>query len=498
LPKLLKQLGVDEAQIVEFKALTTFLERFPQAPFFSKIFSTKVVVALLPALDNQTFTAASLLKHLVLIVPQGMGFPPAEQLEGFFGPVQSTSTTPYQGVSLVTLTFQSGRTVTYCRFHGQLVCSLDAYPLRRCIDQSLDMMVLARTGLQANQAFQSLKSRAGGSTPFFLYADTSALLRKLPVLAMEPTSEIGLVPHHFALFDQADTGHDRLTIIAQVPREQLAAFTTNYQLAPPAEDPVGQRLPPDTQLHLWTNWFNLKTLWDFGLQMKDQEAGALLYLLIQRVIEGSGKTSNEFFDVFGTQFGVFITEQQVAQQPNRLMSCLYLEVRDQQEVETMLKRLLRGLQVITVMTGGLEIGSVNMAGGLLQPAYALKDRHLIIADSAALIEQVQHQEGVDPVTDPNNLGAAKDRAGNLFLFARSKNVAERLIAMLTVLLKEMADQEKVLSPKTRLLIEQILFPVLKSLQAVETCALRGSVAGDEMTVEMDFATGREGFRIFQP
>jgi len=496
LPKILKQLGVAEPEVFGFKALIDLLDRFSKASFFSKIFSTKAVMALLPTLDNQPFTGASLFKHLVLLVPQGVGLPSTEQLEEFFGPVESNRSAPYQGVELVTLTFRSGQALTFCRNRGQLIIALDASPVQRCIDQSLSMMVLARTGLQANQAFQSLKNRAGDQSSFFLYTDLAALLRLLPALPLESTPEHRLVPHHFALFHQADAGDDRLTAIAQLPSESLAAFTARNQLAPPAKDQVGQRLPPDTQFHLWTNWFKLKDLMDFGLQMKDQEAGALLYLLLQRVIEGSGKTSEEFFDVFGSQFGVFITEQQIAQQPNRTMSCLYLEVRDQQEAAAMLKRLLRGLQVITVLTGGVEIGSVNMAGGLLQPAFALKENHLILADSVALIEQIQNQGESDPAVDPNHFGAAKDRAGNLFLFARSKNVADRLMAMLTILLKENTDQEKVLSPKTRLLIEQVLFPVLKTLQAVATITLRGTVAGEEMILEMDVAKSREGSPTF--
>jgi hypothetical protein len=132
----------------------------------------------------------------------------------------------------------------------------------------------------------------------------------------------------------------------------------------------------------------------------------------------------------------------------------------------------------------------------LQPAFALKENHLILADSVALIEQIQNQGESDPAVDPNHFGAAKDRAGNLFLFARSKNVADRLMAMLTILLKENTDQEKVLSPKTRLLIEQVLFPVLKTLQAVATITLRGTVAGEEMILEMDVAKSREGSPTF--
>ena len=164
----------------------------------------------------------------------------------------------------------------------------------------------------------------------------------------------------------------------------------------------------------------------------------------------------------------------------------------------MLKRLLAGLQVIKVVTGGMEISSVIMAGGLLQPSYALVDKHLIFADTVALIEQVQRPGGPASAGGDGVVVPAIARTGNFFLFVRTGDVADQWIAILTVLAREKTDLTRQLTQQTRLLIEHAAIPLLTSLQGAATTRLRGSAAGDEVMLEMDFASDSERRGILSP
>ena len=496
-PRFLEQLGLPSARISEYKALTAALDRFTSASVFSSLFAKRTVVALLSALPGQPFDEESLLAHLVLIAPLGPDFSPQQhQLERYFGPLRSTGTTVYQGIPLVTLIFQSGQTFSFCQYRRVLICALDPQSVQRCIDQSLNRMVQTHSGLQLNPEYQGLKKRAGVQADFFLYADLGALLRQLPAAFIAQTKEMGLLPHHFGLYHQAEAEHDRLSIIAQFPQEHLKAFTDRYQLVAPAENSVRQQISSETQLSLWTNWFYPKALWQLGLQMGGHETTELMSFIAQSLLEETGQTIDDFFDVFGNRFGVFINEQRVVYQSIRSVAGLYVEVRDQEKVDGMLKELLAGLQMVKVITSGTEIVSVVMAGGLLTPAYALMDNYLMIADSVGLIEQVQRQGGVKPTNSDKVLVPPREKADNFILFVRTKSVAERLIPLLTVLTKETADSAKILSLKNRLLIEKALVPLLMSLQSLETSSVRGYAAGDEMMLEMDFASSGSDFRIF--
>ena len=160
-PRFLEQLSLPAARISEFKALTAGLDHLTNASFFTTIFAKKTVVALLTELQGQPFDEESLLRHLVLIAPLGPNFSPQQlQLERYFGPLRSTGTTVYQGVPLVTLDFQSGRTLSFCQYRRALICALDPQSVQRCIDQSLNRMVQTHSGLQLNPGYQGLKKRS--------------------------------------------------------------------------------------------------------------------------------------------------------------------------------------------------------------------------------------------------------------------------------------------------------------------------------------------------
>ncbi len=497
-PRFLEQLGLPADRISEFKTLTAGLDRLTNASFFATIFTKRTVVALLTEVHGQPFDEESLLRHLVLIAPLSPNFSPQQlQLERYFGPLRSTGTTVYQGVSLVTLFFQSGRTLSFCQYRRALICALDPQSVQRCIDQSLNRMVQAHSGLQLNPGYQGLKKRVGIRSDLFLYADLAALMSQLPTVLIAEVKEMGLLPHHFAIYHQAEAEHDRLSIITQFRQEGLKAFTDRYQLVAPVENSVRQRISSETQFSLWTNWFNLKTLWHLALQVDGHETTDLMTIIAESIFEETGQTIDEFFDVFGNRFGVFINEQRDSPlSSNRSVAGLYVEVHDQQKIDGMLKQLLAGLQMVKVITGGTEIVSVIMAGGLLTPAYAFIDNYLILADSVGLIEQVQRQGGVKPTVGDKVLVPVSDKIDNFILFVRTKSVAERLIPLLTVLTKETADSVKILSSRNRLLIEKALIPLLMSLQSMETSSLRGYAAVDEMMLEVDFSSTGNGFRIF--
>lgn len=497
-PRFLEQLGVPSVRITEFKALTAALDRFTSASFFNSLFAKKTVVALLSQSQEQSFDEEALLRHLVLIAPLGPNFSPQHnQFERYFGPLRSTGTTVHQGVPLVTFVFQSGRTFSFCQYRGALICSLDPQSVQRCIDQSLNRMVQAQSGLQLNPEYQGLRKRAGVQADFFMYSDLTALLRHLPAALIDQSKERGLLPHHFAIYHQAEVEHDRLAIIAQFRQEDLKAFTVRYQLVAPVENSVRQQISSDTQLSFWTNWFHLKALWHLGLQMGSRETTELMSIIAESLFEETGLTVDDLFDVFGNRFGVFFNEQRGSPlSSNRSVAGLYVEVLDQQKLDSMLKQLLTGLQMVKVITGGTEIVSLVMAGGLLTPAYALIDNYLILADSVGLIEQVQRQGGIKSTSGDKALVSVSDKADNFILFVRTKSVAERLVPLLTILTKEAADSARILSTRNRLLIEKALIPLLLNLQNRETSSVRGYAVGDEMMLEVDLASVENGFRIF--
>lgn len=132
-----------------------------------------------------------------------------------------------------------------------------------------------------------------------------------------------------------------------------------------------------------------------------------------------------------------------------------------------------------------------LAGGLLQPAYALVGNYLILADSVELIEQAWQQIRPDPDGETKERRRVDDAAGNLFLFVRTGEMIDRLVPLFTSMAKETGERTRVMTAESRLFMREIGLPVLASLRNVATSDLRGSVAGDTILLEGDYTLRRD-------
>jgi len=487
--KMLEQGGVPASLVDDSRQAIAFLEQWARYPSLQTLLGTKAVLALVP--DPVTPSSPSpLTGQWMLAVAAGSDFSP-QQFQDFLGPVQSQQTTLYQGETVATLVFQGGETLS-CWRRGEIVlCARQADLVRRCIDQALQRMVQARSGLQLNAAYQRLKQHCRDRSDLFGYADLERLQRRWPPLRELDAESGGLVPRHLALFHFAEGSENRLGMVALADQEAVAAFTARHRLAAPVTGPAVRSVAAETGFFLWTNWFKPQKLWDLGLQRAHPDVVALMTSVGQQFSEITGKSLDAFFHVFGNGFGVFINEQPVPNQSNRSMGCLIVEVRDRPAVAAMIKQLVAGLQVIAVQSGGMEIFSVMLAGGLLQPAYALLDHHLILADSVDLIEQARQQFRLDPDSGEKERQRGESEAGNLFLFVRTGEMVDRLVPVLTLLAKETGERARVLSAENRLLVRELGLPLLTGLRAMKTSRLRGYAAGDTILLEMDYTLGRQ-------
>jgi len=485
------QLGLPEAFIEKTKKTSAFLENLTQQPSFQRFFGKKVVLALLPTSVDPSTISSSLLGNLVVALQFENDLAPHQDLQEFFGPIQSQKVTVFQGESLVTIGFRDGYTLSYWLQPGVLICAQNAVLVQRCIDQTLQRKVRAHSGLQLNAAYQRLKQQGQNNPDVFFYADLARLQHQLPILGEIDTGSGGWMPRHLALFHHAKAGVVRLGLIALVGEEAMAAFTAQHQLPAPVDESASLQVFPETEFSLWTNWFKAKKLWDFGLQSSDPDISALLTSVAQQLSEATGRPGDTFFNVFGSGLGVFINEQVVPHQANRSMGCLAIEVQDRPAVLAMIKQLVANLQVITVKSEETEISSVMLAEGLLQPAYALVGNYLLLADSVELIEQARLQ--IRPYLD----GGKKEehrvdgRGDNLFLFVRTGDMVKRLMPVLTLLAKENGERTRILPPENRLLVRELGLPLLASLRDITTSRFRGSAAGDTIRFEVDYSLRQE-------
>ena len=488
--KFFEQFDVPQNSLDYLREAITFLAAFTKRPSFHRLFSEKAVLALLPAAVEQSTVSPFLAKQLVLILQVENSLSPQQQLQDLFGYAQSQQAFIYKENPLVTFVFREGQSLSCWLHQGVLICAQDVSLVQQCIDQALKRRAQVRSGLQMNAAYQRLKQLSQDPTDVFFYTDLERL-RLLPMFREGEPGNGGLLPRHLAVFHRARAEGERLGIIALANKDAGTAFIAQHRLATPVEEPVNMQISRETVFALWTNWFKLQKLWDLGLQYSNPDINAMMTSVTQQLSDITGQSLDAFFDVFGNGFGVFINEEMAPHQSNRSMGCLFIEVRDRPAVESMIKQVVAGLQVIKVTSGETEIASVMLAGGLLQPAYALTNDYLILADGVDLIEQAQQQIKQYLDNGKNQQLLVDQRGGNGFLFVRTGELIERMMPVLTLLAKETGERSRILPSESRQFFREFGLPLLTSLRGITTSHLRGYTAGDAFMLEVDYSLRRE-------
>jgi hypothetical protein len=487
--KIFPWLGFSDHLIQESKQHLDAFEKLSSEIFSRGLIARKGAFAILPVAPSSAAVPSPLSSHLVFALEIENDLSSRQFFQRYFAD-SAKQAILYQGEPLVTLVMQEGFSLT-CWLQGNLlICAQEPALVQRCVDQGLQRKVRVRSGLQLSAGYRQLKKHDHDQADVMMYADLEGMRHWLPMFR-DNDSAGGLLPHHLALFHITGRKENRLKFVAVAEKNSWLAFTSHNQLAPPVDEPAPLVIMRETGFSLWTNWLQLDKLWDFGLESSNMDVGALMTSVAQQLSEITGRPFATFFDVFGNGFGVFINEQAIPHQSNRSMGCLAIEVRNRPAVENLIKQLVANLQVITVKSGETDISSIVLAGGLLQPAYALVDNYLILADSVDLIEQARQQIRQYPngrKTDQHQQG---DRGGNLFVFIRTGDMAERLLPVFALLARDTGERTRMLSPENRLIVREFGLPLLASLRGIATSRLRGYAADDVILLEIDYSLRRE-------
>lgn len=482
--RLLQRAGCDDALISAVRNTFSLCEKYATHPAVSFLTEHSAIFALLPDFDSQSSFS---LDHQWLLVFRADTTDVSNQLAQILGGIRFQQHLSYHGEAIAHIALPSGIEL-FCWQSGSayLVAGQQAL-IRRCIDLNRQQMVKTDVGIRSNPAFCRLRLADATPGSLYGYVDCARLLALLTQSQILEQTSDHLIPDQVAIRYNTSSGKHGIEITALADHDSMVSFRGRHRLPPLIRLPSLQTPSPETGVAFWTNWFNLKDFWDYGLQQSQGDLAPLLYAIGQQITEGTGKSMDDFFNAFGGEFGVLATEQPADLQSSRFLGCLVMTVRDRATVAAMLKQLVAGLQVVTVRSDNVDIVTVALAGGLLRPAYALLGDHLILADSADLVELARRQ--LLPDHDQKNASsraAERDDRGNLVFFVRTGEIADRLLPVLSQLARETGEWNGLLSAESRQLIREIGMPVLASLHNVAASWLRGYIENDAIHVKLDY------------
>ena len=233
---------------------------------------------------------------------------------------------------------------------------------------------------------------------------------------------------------------------------------------------------------LWSNWLHLDQVWQLLHNQGPEDLGSLLRQGLESLAATAGMSVEGFLALFGSEAGLLLDYTHAPHQVPSSKACLTIEVRDRPRIEAICKQILSGLQSVEVVSGDLRIVTTILANGLLQPAYALFDQQLVLADGMELIERWYNQNR-DPAPAVRQDPLLDGRRGNFFLFLRTADMVQWLFPMATAIGKEYAARMGE-DYRQWLLADPFFIAFLEKLRGVETSRLRGLIDTDALVLEL--------------
>nr|WP_321467089.1 hypothetical protein [uncultured Desulfobulbus sp.] len=399
-----------------------------------------------------------------------------------FGKILQREQLSYQGQPLTRLAFAGGDSITYFTHMGVLAWAFEERVLHPCINQLLQQLLPLRGGIQQQMGYSRLKKYGGKKTDAFIYLRLAALQS---LFGCTPTPSFGdrlPCPDDLALFFSSLAQGKRFALVALADQEQIAAYKSKHRLRDAVENAPLGRLSTDTAFALWTNWFKPMVMW--------QQLVASDFSPLRMLMEGwstdfqkaLGLSPTDFFSLFGSDFALYIDQKRAAKQYPRSLVSASIEVLDGHQVGTLLAQMTEKLQKVEVRADGLDIVTLMLADGLLQPAYALVNHHLILADSAELIERFYHKV-TQPEKGINPSRGLRIQRSNFFLFLRTGDMVEWLLPVLKTIGKEFGGHTGN-SNEDWLLFHPFVLAALSELSSIETTRIRAYLQKNEMFFEM--------------
>lgn len=463
-------------------SLLSVMDGLSRRPGFGQLFDGHLMVALPPPPAGDNGGTASLLNRSLFLREINAATDVRHELTQVFGEVITSSSSAYQGQILHHLRFDQGLELTYLSHDNLLLWSFDAGIMQQSAQQLVQLLVPTHTRRHSSRALQRLRQMSGSDSTMFLYAQDQALRSFLPATAAFFDGQGWPIPKHLALFTNPVQKGERLVLAAFADEQRLRELRERYRLRPPVLKPALQRLSTSTGLVLWSNWLHLDRIWPMLQDQGPEDLSSLLRQALESLATRSGMTVDAFLTLFGAEAGLFLDYSHAPHQAPRSKAGITLEIVDRQRLESICKQLLNGLQTVEVVSGDLRIVTTILANGLLQPAYALFDQQLVLADGVELIERWYNQnrqmdsgESDEPLLD--------GRRCNFFLFLRTADMVEWLFPMATAIGKEYAAR---LGEDYRhwLLADPFFTAFLAKLRGIETSRLRGLIDTDTLLLEL--------------
>lgn len=481
---LLRQFGASEEEAGVFQDEVDQIQAFLDGPVFRELFARRAVLALLPFVSGSSAPATPW-ESLVLIARPRHRTEVVELLAPLLPDDNRYATETYQGCEIRTFLLADDTILAVAASDGLLLASFSADTVKRCLDLALPLPAAEKNRLANKPEYLALRKRAGSRDEQFVYGNEQAVTHLLQSVAhFEP----GMVAPS-VLPEEGDFGHgaffcgtemDRLdcTAILQTVREGAGAG-----MVPPAIDDTLAAAPANLLLHYWTNLLDLSRI--VAVLQHIPQFRASLNRSEKWLVRKTGLSFSEFFSLFDRQISLTVTGMRGNGFFPLPQLCCRLTIKDEERLRQVLFSLLAGKSQASREVAGVRIHTLLLAGGLLQPSWAIRDGVVFVADSPEQIEQGLGQPEA-PLTETSlfrQVDVGLNEPNNMTAYVNYPRFLDGLqqFAAWGATILAMMDQER--GGRARALVDLVVTPVLDGMKMYEAGSSRLLLAPSELVMD---------------
>ncbi len=494
---VMRGLGMPGERINGVRQRLAVLNGVVSSPLFSGLFGGSVVAALLarrPDGDSDSGPSGGR-EEVVLLARPGQRGVTAVLVRTLRARGMAVRAGAYQGTELYRLRADLSPVPLYLAVRNNLLLIAPAIaPVRRCLDLVLARLVRPGTGMETNRIYRRLKRRARGLDDFFLYLDVAAVKSALAARgsalpAEKPRDTAALPPaakgvRTAVFFHQPFNDVHQFTSIVEFVSGHLTPFQATIYSRPPMENRRIVNMPANLLVYFWTNWLDLPGWWHSTLRRsrgRERETARRFAAWVERI---TGRDMDSALAMFGQEFGFNVVEIITSGFFPVPRICLCVEMAEPAAIRSVIEKLLRDVPVRQEMIRGVPVVSVMMAGGLMQPSYALLDRYLVISDGRDQIEAILQPSGAMLLDDPDfrKVDMGLLQVNNMVAFARTAELIDGMEELSSWLGTIVAIRDEGSAAGSKVLIDEVVLPLLESMRMFRAVGVRSYTAPGELVL----------------
>ncbi len=495
-PAVLQRLKIKRALRQSLEQNASGLMEVLAHPSFTQAFNRRLFIAQLPAFSSliRGSQRHPLLENLLLVMEVKQGDSDAvlsELLDIFQGRRTARN---IAGTTVYLVQKRKRQNIYLASVGGKIVLSFAQQPMQDCIALFLRHLFKQGNDLLLNAEYTRMEKERPEQTDFFLYADLFRLKLHFKALLSQFSSQkksqqysLSWSPgvRSMAFYHSSKENLEQLKTVVRYSQDQLYPFQRYIYSTAPSLNQSFEEVPDDLLLSFWFNWLEPRLWWQTTLAHGKKDELAAADRIAVWIKEKTDMSMEQFLGLFGKQFSVHVAGISTAGFFPVPRLCFSIEILNRKEVDAFFQEIIADLPVKRTMVGGVPVVSLLAAQGMLQPSYAFFNGYLLLADSREQIVDMLLKSKT-PLTEGEEYKAVNTNLhapANLHLFARTPEMINALQELASWAGTMIAVRDHKAGATSKLLIDQVISPVLESFKVYKAIGIRSATGPGELVID---------------